>query len=113
VRGALPVVVGERVVQGGVINDVLGGGWEGMGMGDGSGSIPALDPPVMDSDTWCPSLPAPRSQPRWWPMRAGSATRPCISSGGCSGSISSVQRRTAVAVEMAAGGASGQEADAA
>ena len=57
-RGALPVVVGERVVQGGVINDVLGGGWEGMGMGDGSGSIPALDPPVMDSDTWCPSLPA-------------------------------------------------------
>src|SRR6185437_4028031 len=52
VRGALPVVVGERVVQGGVINDVLGGGWEGMGMGDGSGSIPALDPPIMDSDTW-------------------------------------------------------------
>ena len=41
-RGALPVVVGERVVQGGVINDVLGGGWDGMGTGDGSGSTPAL-----------------------------------------------------------------------
>jgi len=45
--GAAPrLSSGERVIQGGVINDVLGGRRDGMRMGDGSGSIPALDPPV-------------------------------------------------------------------